>query len=196
MTKIGDQQQNHRPDVITDCRSENQVLTLGCGIPLKVDKENQRKTITTLYSDIKDLKSKHSTKEQQLLSELNKVCLNFLWYNMLKILFKLKSKNENQSQNCKNHEEALMKSKEQNRRLEDRIKQLESQMKENDEEKTSCPICFHKINQERKWIVFCCGHRTCAECYKKLKHEKAWGNKTCPICRSVITNYLTLNVMY
>ena len=172
------------------------VVIAVCGIPLKVDKENQRKMITTLYSDIKDLKSKHSIKEQQLLSELNKVCLNFLWYNMLKILFKLKSKNENQSQNCKNHEEALMKSKEQNRRLEDRIKQLESQMKENDEEKTSCPICFHKINQERKWIVFCCGHRTCAECYKKLKHEKAWGNKTCPICRSVITNYLTLNVMY
>ena len=86
MTKIGDQQQNHRPDVITDCRFENQVLTLGCGIPLKVDKENQRKTITTLYSDIKDLKLKHSTKEQQLIAELNKVCLNVLWYLMLKII--------------------------------------------------------------------------------------------------------------
>ena len=90
----------------------------------------------------------------------------------------------------------MIKSKEQNRKLEDRIKKLESQLKENDEEKSSCPICFHKIDQERKWIVFCCGHRTCAECYKQLKHEKAWGKKTCPICRSLINNYLTLNVMY
>ena len=42
-------------------------------IPSKVDKENQRKIITTLYADIKDLKSKFASKEQQLLTEINKV---------------------------------------------------------------------------------------------------------------------------
>ena len=89
-----------------------------------------------------------------------------------------------------------MKYKDQKKKLEDRIKQLETEIKENDEEKSCCPICFHQINQERKWIVFCCGHRTCAECYKQLKVEKAWGKKNCPICRSVITNYLPLNEIY
>lgn len=98
--------------------------------------------------------------------------------------------------NLCNLAKALMKNKDQNKKLEDHIKQLEKQLEEIDEEKSSCPICFHQINQERKWIVFCCGHRTCAECYKQLKVEKAWGHKTCPICRSVITNYLPLNEIY
>ena len=41
-----------------------------------------------------------------------------------------------------------MKYKEQNKKLEDRIKQLENVIKEIDEEKSSCPICFHHINHE------------------------------------------------
>jgi len=51
----------------------------------QVDKENQRKIITTLYADIKDLKSKHASKEQQLLTELNKVSSVGLYFCELQI---------------------------------------------------------------------------------------------------------------
>ena len=68
-----------------------------------------------------------------------------------------------------------------------------------DEEKSarsSCPICFDEISENRKWTAFHkCGHRTCCNCYNGLA-KNIHGNRLCPICRTVISVCVTLEGIY